>query len=151
MARVENYTTSIAATRTSAEVQALLAEHGAQRIAIDYRDGQPIGLVFQVTTAHGDRLFTLPIDVGAMHRLLKAESRAGRLKGLSRAAADDPEQARRVAWRVIKEWVAAQMTLVAADMASLDQVMLPYLTIEGRTLFEVYAENEVRALTAGGA
>lgn len=147
MARVENYTTTIAATRTAAEVQVLLAEHGASRIAIDYLDGQPIGLAFQATTRGGLRLFQLPVDVDAMHRLLVREHRAGRLRGISATTASDVEQARRVAWRVIKEWVAAQMTVVAAEMASLDQVLLPYLVVEeGRTLFEVYQDRELKAL-----
>lgn len=150
MARVENYTTTIAATKTAGEIVAMLAEHGATRIAIDYQAGNPTGLTFQTATAAGDRVFTLPVDVAAMHRLLRRESAAGRLRGLSRTAADDPEQAQRVAWRVIKEWVAAQMTIVAADMASLDQVMLPYLQVEpGRTVFDVYQAQ--RSLPAGSA
>lgn len=150
MAKVENYTTTIDAARTAAEVQVLLAGHGASRIAIDYAAGQPVGLTFQAATRNGDQLFSLPIDVDAMHRLLKRESAAGRLKGLSKERAAEYEQARRVAWRVIKEWIAAQMTLVAADMASLDQVLLPYLTVQGRSLYEIYVEDSARALTAGG-
>lgn len=139
-----NYTTSIAASKTIGEVQELLARHGAARIAIDYSEGSPSGLTFALTTPHGPRLFTLPVDVDAMHRLLTAEQRAGRLKsGKSKAVMESREQAERVAWRVIKDWLAAQLALVQTQMAALDQVMLPYLHVEdNRTLYAAYTERE---------
>lgn len=149
---VLNYTTSIPASKTIAEVQVLLAKHGANRIAVDYTDGQPSGLTFALVTAHGPRLFTLPVDVDAMHRLLVSESKAGRLKGGgSKVARESREQAERVAWRVIKDWLAAQLALVQTEMAALDQVMLPYLHVDGqRTLYAAYNEREnVLALNAG--
>ena len=142
---VLNYTTQIAPTKTIGEVQALLAKHGASRIATDYTDGQPCGLTFALTTAHGLRLFTLPVDVDAMHRLLRSELRAGRLKNnKSRAVMESREQAERVAWRVIKDWLAAQLALVQTEMAALDQVMLPYLHADnsGRTLYAAYLDRE---------
>lgn len=150
---VLNYTTTIAASKTISEVQALLAKHGAGRIAVDYRDGEPSGLTFSLTTPHGPRLFTLPVDVDAMHRLLVAESRSGRLKGgKSKTVMESREQAERVAWRVIKDWLAAQLALVQTEMAAIDQVMLPYLQVDSeRTLYAAYREREnLLALTAGG-
>jgi len=142
---VLNYTTKIAATKTVSEVQTMLAQHGASRIAIDYDNGRAVGITFALTTPHGQRLFTLPVDVDAMHRLLVAEDDAGRLKagGMSRDARRSREQAERVAWRVIKDWLAAQLTLIQTEMAALDQVMLPYLhTDDGRTLYTAYRDRE---------
>lgn len=151
---VLNYTTQIAASKTIGEVQALLAKHGAVRIAIDYADGAPSGLTFALTTPHGPRLFTLPVDVDAMHRLLIAESRAGRLRGgKSRSIMESRGQAERVAWRVIKDWLAAQLALVQTQMAAIDQVMLPYLHADrsGRTLYAAYRDRENVLALEGGA
>lgn len=142
---VLNYTTKISSSKTIGEVQALLARHGASRIAVDYTDGQPSGLTFALVTPHGPRLFTLPVDVDAMHRLIVAEDQADRLKsgGMSKAMRRSREQAERVAWRVIKDWLAAQLALVATEMAALDQVMLPFLHVDdGRTLYGAYRERE---------
>lgn len=141
---VLNYTTQIAAAKTIGEVQTLLAKHGANRIALDYDDGRAVGVTFAIVTAHGPRLFTLPVDVDAMQRLLVAESKAGRLKGKSITVIRSREQAERVAWRVIKDWLAAQLALVQTEMASLDQVMLPYVHTDstGRTLYAAYRDNE---------
>lgn len=141
---VLNYTTQIAASKTVGEVQQLLARHGASRIAVDYLDGAPSGVSFSLATPHGPRLFTLPVDVDAMHRLLIAEQDAGRLRGgRSVAVMRSREQAERVAWRVIKDWLAAQLALVQTEMASVDQVLLPYLHVDGeRTLYAVYRDRE---------
>ncbi len=148
---VLNYTTSIAASKTIGEIQALLSQHGATRIAVDYVERAPSGLTFALVTPHGARLFTLPVNVDAMHRLLVAERRAGRLKGGSRAVMESREQAERVAWRVVKDWLAAQLALVQTEMAALDQVMLPYLHVDGdRTLYAAYTEREdMLALRSG--
>ena len=150
---VLNYTTQIAAAKTVGEVQQLLAKHGASRIAIDYADGGPTGVTFALTTPHGPRLFTLPVDVDAMHRLLVSELRAGRLRGgKSQAVMKSREQAERVSWRVVKDWLAAQLALVQTQMASIDQVMLPYLHTDqsGRTLYAAYRDREnVLALEGG--
>jgi hypothetical protein len=47
------------------------------------------------------------------------------------------EQALRVSWRIIKDWVEAQMAIVDTKMVQLEQVFLPYVIMpDGRTLYE---------------
>ena len=68
-----------------------------------------------------------------------------------RASFCTPVQARKVAWRITKDWVEAQIAIVEAQLATLDQVMLPHLMVEGqRTLYAVYKDREQAAITAGG-
>lgn len=145
-----NYTTEIDVAKTVGEIQSMLGEHGADAIMVRYgsRGGsrQPVAISFSMIGPHGERAFTLPVDVDAMHKSLLAQQKARKIQ--PRFAT--PEQAARVAWRVVKDWLAAQLSLVAAEMASLDQVMLPYLHVDGDvTLYQRYQENELRALTSG--
>lgn len=57
------------------------------------------------------------------------------------------EQASRVAWRIIKDWLAAQLALIKAEMVTLEQVFLPYAqNADGATLFDVLAEGKFRGL-----
>lgn len=138
---VLNYTTKVPAAKTISEVQELLAKNGAARIAMDYADGRAVGVAFGLDTVHGPKLFSLPVDVDAMHRLLLDRGTPG--GGMSKAAFQSREHAERVAWRVIKDWLAAQLTLVQSQMASIDQVMLPYLRVDnGRTLYTAYRDQE---------
>lgn len=146
---VLNYSTTIAADKTIGEIQKILAENGAARIAVDYQDGRPSGITFGLITPHGPRTFTLPVDIEAMQRLLVREDAAGRIRSGSKANRTSREQAEKVAWRVIKDWLAAQMTLVQTQMASMDEVMLPYLNLGDRTLYSAYVESEDRILALG--
>lgn len=133
-----NYTTTIGATKTASEMQAALARHGAEAVAIMYTDGQARGMTF---TMQG-RAFTLPVDVDAMHRLLVAEDTAGNLRG-TRGKRSSIEQAERVAWRVVKDWLNAQLSIVAAKMVTLDEVMLPYLVVgPDRTLRDQWRDRQ---------
>lgn len=146
-----NYTTAVPVARTVGEVQQLLAEAGADAVATRYQDRQPVGVSFLLDTAHGQRHFDLPVNVVGVHKMLIEQGRTGQLKarpkGQARSVLTTPEHAVRVAWRIAKDWLEAQLALIQAGMATLDQVMLPYLRVEsGRTLYEAYRFNEQRAL-----
>lgn len=52
------------------------------------------------------------------------------------------EQAQRVAWRIVKDWVEAQMAIVEAQLADLAEVFLPYaITKNGTTLYKEIQTN----------
>lgn len=154
MARQLNYSTAIPVAKTVAECQALLAEAGAASVAVHYENKEPAGLSFTLKTPHGTRAFSLPVNVGGAHVLIKDMlrknpphvSRAQLNKLAARKHAGD------VAWRVARDWLEASLALVAAGMAEVTEVMLPYLVVGGddRTLWEAYREREQAALEAGG-
>ena len=145
------YTTTIAAAKSLSQITDALAKHGASSIRTDYIDGKPAGLGFLLPTPHGDRNFALPVDVDAVHRLLSAQ-RSGQAGYAKNSRVDDRrEQAERVAWRVLHDWLIAQLAIIEAQMVAFDQVMLPYLKVDDdRTLYAAFKEQESSALTAGG-
>lgn len=151
MAAPVNYTTKIGAVQTVAEMQAALAEHGARRIVVDYDEaGVPVSLDFTLVTPYGERSFGMPVDAARMKRYLEAEDRAGRLKTGSKAERTSAAQAERVAWRVMKTWLEAQLSLVAAQLIDADQAFFAFLRIgAGPTVYEAFKERELLALGAG--
>jgi len=145
-----NYTTTLTVDRTVGDVSKLLARRGVASISTRYdEDGAAVGLGFSMRTPHGERQFMLPVNVDGVWTLLKGDPKV-RQRGPKFLVR---EHAERVAWRVVKDWVEAQVALIDADMASLDQVMLPYLISapDGRTLYEVYRDREQAALTGGAS
>lgn len=149
MAAPVNYSTQISAAKTVGEMQAMLAEAGAQRIAVEYENGSPSALSFQLETVHGIRIFTLPVNIDAMHQLLIQKERRGQLKTGLKSVRSSREQAERVAWRIMKDWLAAQLALIDSAMVDITQVMLPYLRVsEDRTLYDAYQERELLELVA---
>ena len=153
--RVLNYTTKVAVHQTVAECQSILATAGASSVAVHYDDGgQPAGLSFSLKTPHGARAFTLPVNLDGMQRVLAQANKEGRLRGDGHrnASLEGREHAARVAWRVCKDWLEANLALIAAEQATLTEVMLPYLHVDGdRTLWQAYQDNERAAIVAGGS
>jgi hypothetical protein len=149
-----NYTTTIPVARTVGECQSILAAAGAASVAVHYEEGQPAGLSFTLKTPHGTRSFTLPVNVEGAHRMLVDANTKGKLRsdGYKEARFESREHAARVAWRVVKDWLEANLALIAAQMAAIDEVMLPYLVVneDGRTLWQAYREREQAAIEAGG-
>jgi hypothetical protein len=152
--RYLNYTTKIPVHQTVAECQSILAAAGASSAAVHFEDGQPAGLSFSLKTPHGTRAFTLPVNIDGVERVLAAADRDGEFAALKRKAGifSSREHAARVAWRVIKDWLEANLALIAAEMVSIDEVMLPWLHIDDdRTLWQAYKDREQAALEAGGS
>jgi hypothetical protein len=147
MARPLNYTSKIAASRTAGECLQLLAEAGAHAVSVTYADREPSGLAFRLDTAGGRKDFALPVDVTAMQAVLRKALHANR-PHVGAAEFDRMltiGHARNVAWRVVRDWLEAQLALIAAQMATLDQVMLPYLEVgPGETLFDRYLAADGR-------
>lgn len=141
-----NYTTTIEAAKSASECIARLAEHGAGAIGITYADKKPVGLTFRIETVHGERQFSLPVNVDGTFAALAKARRSGSIP--PRYA--DRAQAERVAWRVLKDWLEAQLALIEAGVADMAEVMLPYLHVApGVTLYRAYLDNEQLAIGAG--
>lgn len=148
-----NYSTKIAVHQTVIECQQILASAGASSAAVHFEDGQPAGLSFSLKTPHGTRAFMLPVNVAGVERMLTDANARGELRsdGYKTAKFQGREHAGRVAWRVLKDWLEANLALIAAQMATIDQVMLPYLIVDGddRTLWQAYREREQAAIEMG--
>lgn len=127
---IKNYTTKVPAVQTVGEIQGILASHGARRVMMDYDGvGGVTAVVFALDcagTLHGFRLEARPEGV------IKAMEK-DRMKC-------DPEQAERIAWRNVKDWIAAQVALVETMQATMDELFLPQLVdqTQQRTLYQAF-------------
>jgi len=137
-----NYTTSVATNRTVGQIQGLLVEAGARAIMAEYDDvGNTTGMSFAVITPFGKQGYTLPVRTERVLAVLQRDKVARRYC--------TPEHAERVAWRILKDWIEAQLALLRTEMVTLDQVMLPYMrTSDGKTVYELYLDDRL-ALPAG--
>lgn len=139
-----NYRTTVPVHRTVSEIHGLLVEAGARQIGTEYDGaGTPTGVRFVTETVAGRRAFTLPVTARRVQAVLEREKVDARLR--------TPEHSQRVAWRIVKDWVEAQMAIIRTEMVTLDQVMLPYMKAgpAGETVYEMY-RNEQLALPSAG-
>jgi hypothetical protein len=136
---IKNYTTEVSEERTVGEIMSLLAQKGARSIQIDYDDrNRPQGISFIIFVLEAPIPFKLPCDFDGVFRYMAKEykDRAARLRFEQKP--ESMEQARRVAWRIIKDWVAAQMALIDAGQAALAQVFLPYVKMQEQGGISMY-------------
>jgi len=148
---IANYTTTVTALKSIGEIQGMLVGHGAKHILIDYENGEPVGLAFIVTTPYGDTPFRLPANIGRVETVLLKQ-----LGSVTRRQWDTQyqqtkktrikEQAPRVAWRIVRDWVRAQMAILETEMVTIDQVFLPYMQVgkDGKILYEVMLDHHLQ-------
>ena len=139
-----NYTTAIAVEKSMGEVIGALTRRGVTRISTLFTEEGPAGIAFTMKTDWGVQEFELPVKVEGVLRAMTADKSIARSKCTK-------EQAARVAWRIAKDWLEAQSALIDAELATLDEVMLPYLVIDqrGTTMFQRVREQGLKELTAG--
>ncbi|MBA7708946.1 hypothetical protein ES703_117851 [subsurface metagenome] len=139
MSPLLDYTTSVPVSRTIAQIQAKLVEHGAREVSMKYDDQRRIiALAFIVVTPNVELPIRLPIDAKATLRVLEKQyyNREIPHRYVNEA------HAYRVAWRIIKDWVEAQMSLLETEMVKMEQIFLPYvITPGGQTVYEVVAQK----------
>lgn len=141
---IKNFTTDVPVNRTVSEIHLMLADHGAKRILFDYSDdGKVNAISFTISTPYGEQAIKLPANAERVRAVLHEQKNS--TKNRSRTPIDDSqEQADRVAWRIVKDWLAAQLAILETEMVTVQQVFLPYfINNKGETLYEVYASGNL--------
>jgi hypothetical protein len=130
-----NYTTTIDAHKTLGEIQKRLTQHGARRLLLDYdEDGDPVALSFQIMVRGEPFHYRLPCR---HHQVLALLAKEPRPEGTRPRKLKTESQALRVAWRILKDWIEAQLAIVEASLVELPEVFLPYaITPTGETVYE---------------
>jgi hypothetical protein len=112
---------------------------GRAQISYEYGDNGKVHGVDFAITVHDHRIrVKLPARIEQAQAVLKRQWDDGLIshkRGRESTYGDD--QAYRVAWRNILDWVQAQMALLEIGMAKIEEVFLPYMQDrDGVTLFE---------------
>jgi len=136
---IKNYTTSIAEEKTVAEIQMLLAVKGAKTIQIEYDEkARPTAVSFIIVIQGIPIPFQLPCNFEGVYKAMVKEYAQWQARNRFERNPESKNQARRIAWRIVKDWVAAQMALVEAEQATLAQVFLPYAMVNGNSRLTMY-------------
>jgi hypothetical protein len=148
MPGILNYTTEIAVGKTLGEIGEMLRLHGASDVMTSYDDNrQPTLMQFVIKTQWGPRPFALPANVEGVYNVLLRQADARKI-GQKYATR---EQAQRVAWRIVREWLAAQLAMIEAELVTLEQTMLPYLLVRpGQTLYKALDEGQLQLPQVNG-
>ena len=132
---IKNYTTEVPADRSILEIEKLLTLFGAAAIIKEYTPDQRVhSLSFKLQ----DEAFRLPSNVEGVEKILFEGIRAQRDSEKRRA-----DKAYRVAWRILKDWTHAQLSLIASGQAQALEIFLPYMFDGKITFFQKYMEGKL--------
>ena len=134
-----NYSTSIDAFKTVSEIEFILVKHKVKSVMKNY-DGESItGLSFLIDTGVQQIPIRLPVKIDDCLEVLLKEKKKSPKANIKATR----EQAERVAWRILKDWVEAQMALLDIEMVSMQEIFLPYIeTATGQTVFQRLEEQQ---------
>lgn len=134
--KIKSYTTKVNAEQSLREIEGFLRSIGSTGVMKQFNsDGVTHTLAFEIN----DKLFRLPLNTMGVKALLFSGNST-----LSQVEKD--KRAYRVACRCLREWVHAQLSLIASGQAEPEQVLLPYL-YDGKskkTLYDKYVDNQLQ-------
>lgn len=137
-----NYRTRVAPEATFAELQRLLVRRGACSVTALYDGGALSGLVFRLPTAFGEREYRLAVNVAGVREVLLNDLRSRPGATLAHA--------RRVAWRILKDWLVSLFAVVDSGGAELEQALLPWMVVDARARTTVWDVAWAQELAARG-
>lgn len=127
-----NYTTQIDAFKTVSEIEYILMKHKAKSIMKNYEGESISGLSFLIDTGRQQVPVKLPVRIDECLKVLQKEKQRG-TKNIKATR----EQAERVAWRILKDWIESQMALLDIEMVRFEEIFLPYIELQGgETIYE---------------
>jgi len=133
--KLKNYSTSVPAERTISEIEKMLAQFGATAVMKEYMSG---GEVYLLAFKIGERSYKLPANVKGVHQVMYGDKK--RYHGRD-SMKHREQQSYRVAWRIIKDWLHAQLSLISSGQAEPEQVLFPYAYDGKRTLYQAWKDN----------
>jgi hypothetical protein len=147
---IKNYTTDVAEERTVSEIMGLLASKGARSIEVNYDQRNRPSAVSFILMLGPEKIpvpLRRPCNFTGVFRAMARQYKDSHARRRFERNLQSMDQARCIAWRIVKDWIAAQMALVEAEQAQVAEVFLPYAVHEsGQSMFERFIESYTKVL-----
>jgi hypothetical protein len=136
--KIKNFSTGVAANKSIVEIEKILTDFGAEAIMKSYTgDGKVKSLAFK----YQNNAYMLPSNVEGVYQVMFANKRKYHKTNSMR---NHEEQAYRIAWRLLKDWIHSQISIVYSGQAAPDQILLPYMYNGHQTVYEMYKAGRLQ-------
>ena len=145
---LKNYTSGVAASNSIAYIERKLSQSGAKQILKMYDpEARVEGIAFIIPIDGVPMSFKLPAQVNACEKVLIAEVRRPRPDTFKRIK----KQAERTAWKIVADWVDAQMAMIELSQVEFMQVFMPYLYSHSKqqTYFQMMKDKGFQKMLPG--
>lgn len=138
--KIKNYTTQVSITKTLSEIEELLVRHNARKVLKEYNGiGDVTAITFSIETHLGSQGFKLYFDWRQVAEILSKQFKTYQKKT---EVKNNREKANQVGWRIIKDWLFSQLSIVEIGLAEIQQVLLPYMCYkDGSTIYQRFIES----------
>lgn len=133
---LKNYTSQVSASRSISHIEDVLVGHGASQVLKKYDGKGRVSAVAFIIAIEGVEMpFKLPARVAECEKVLRSRLKKPTSETFRRIAA----QSERTAWKIISDWVDAQMAMVELAQINVMEVFLPYVydAANDRTYYQV--------------
>lgn len=130
--KLKNYTTSVSVDKSIMEIERFLTMFGATHVMKEFlSDGTVKSLSFKIQ----NKGYKLPMNVEGVEKIMFKRSSL---------TPNQRQQAYKTTWRIIRDWVHSQLSLLASGQAQPEEVLLPYLWDGKRTLYQAWKNNLIQ-------
>ncbi|MCK5608361.1 hypothetical protein KAR91_41145 [Candidatus Pacearchaeota archaeon] len=147
MGKLKNYTTTIPAVKSIGEIETILCEFGATNIMKKVEDKRFVSVMFSLDIGDKKNVpFKFTADIPKTAEYLYEEYASTRTR-LTKEAEDFYDDAYKITWRIYKDLIHAQMSILKTGLFSLEQALLPFLMVdEHSTLADRFIEGKLDKL-----
>lgn len=137
---IKNYSTSIDVDKTIAEIEKLLVRHGIKQVFKEYDEHGIAFLSFGIEYKNQIIPIRIPAKVEKIKEKLSKQVDMGRIGNKYNTI----EQARRIGWRLILDWIDSQMTMVELEQKEMIEIFLADIVDlkTKETLFQKLSEGK---------
>lgn len=141
---LKNYTSVVQVDRTITEIEKLLIKVGAKKILKDYNEMGKVSALSFVWELNGKQIpVRLPARVERVAECLRRrfngdESLTSSQRKTIKHMMQDPDSAERTIWRIMLDWLEANIAIMEIDQVNMMEALLPFTVMEnGNTLYEL--------------
>lgn len=160
---LKNYTSDVPVSESIRRIEQVLLQCGVTGIMKEYSASQKItAITFRIEDEDRPRMIRLPAKEKEAVDVLFLSYADGetitedgqQIKGYSRKRLqrkDFVEQGERTAWRIVKDWVEVQMSMIQLNQADIGEVFLAYEWDGKRTYYQALKESNYAGLLREGS
>lgn len=139
---IKNYTTTVPASKSIANIEKLLVQFGSKNIMKEYGPAGNVAAISFIIETDGMKLpFKLPAKVQECYVWLKKKRPQSGDKVLL-------DQAEHIVWKILYEWVHIQLSMLEPKQAEVLELFFPYLhdIQSNTTYYQQLKQNKFKAL-----
>lgn len=141
---IKNYSTKLEYSKIIGVLTTKLAMAGANKIMLEYDTNKKPGAItfaIDIKDNEGNMVtmpFKLPMDIQKIRNVLEKQRVEPRYK-----SGDGPYN---IGWKILLDWVEAQLAIRETEMVDLEEIFLPYLTDGSTTFYQRIKEGNYKEL-----